>query len=91
MVMNAVSYTTPVFAIDLQRSEGEKLVSCEFYLLDISLIQSVSREIKKNEHIETVWFNSIFFLIILRSSRTKSDTDRSSRSTLFTNNTCSNN
>lgn len=89
--MNAVSYTTPVFAIDLQRSEGEKLVSCEFYLLDISLIQSVSREIKKNEHIETVWFNSIFFLIILRSSRTKSDTDRSSRSTLFTNNTCSNN
>lgn len=91
MVMNAVSYTTPVFAIDLQRSEGEKLVSCEFYLLDISLIQSVSREIKKNEHIETVWFNSIFFLIILRSSRTKSDTDRSSRSTLFTSNTCSNN
>lgn len=89
--MNAVSYTTPVFPIDLQRSEGEKLVSCEFYLLDISLIQSVSREIKKNEHIETVWFNSIFFLIILRSSRTKSDTDRSSRSTLFTNNTCSNN
>lgn len=89
--MNAVSYTTPVFAIDLQRSEGEKLVSCEFYLLDISLIQSVSREIKKNEHIETVWFNSIFFLIILRSSRTKSDTDRSSRSTLFTSNTCSNN
>ena len=91
MGMNAVSYTTPVFPIDLQRSEGEKLVSCEFYLLDISLIQSVSREIKKNEHIETVWFNSIFFLIILRSSRTKSDTDRSSRSTLFTNNTCSNN
>ena len=89
--MNAVSYTTPVFAIDLQRSEGEKLVSCEFYLLDISLIQSVSREIKKNEHIETVWFNSIFFLIILRSSRTKSDSDRSSRSTLFTSNTCSNN
>ena len=89
--MNAVSYTTPVFAIDLQRREGEKLVSCEFYLLDISLIQSVSREIKKNEHIETVWFNSIFFLIILRSSRTKSDTDRSSRSTLFTSNTCSNN
>ena len=89
--MNAVSYTTPVFPIDLQRSEGEKLVSCEFYLLDISLIQSVSREIKKNEHIETVWFNSIFFLIILRSSRTKSDTDRSSRSTLFTSNTCSNN
>ena len=71
MVMNAVSYTTPVFAIDLQRSEGEKLVSCEFYLLDISLIQSVSGEIKKNEHIETVWFNSIFFLIILRSSRTR--------------------
>ena len=67
--MNAVSYTTPVFPIDLQRSE--KLVSCEFYLLDISLIQSVSREIKKNEHIETVWFNSIFFLIILRSSRTR--------------------
>ena len=91
MGMNAVSYTTPVFPIDLQRSEGEKLVSCEFYLLDISLIQSVSREIKKNEHIETVWFNSIFFLIILRSSRTKSDTDRSSRSTLFTSNTCSNN
>ena len=89
--MNAVSYTTPVFPIDLQRSEGEKLVSCEFYLLDISLIQSVSREIKKNEHIETVWFNSIFFLIILRSSRTKSDSDRSSRSTLFTSNTCSNN
>ena len=52
MGMNAVSYTTPVFPIDLQRSE--KLVSCEFYLLDISLIQSVSREIKKNEHIETV-------------------------------------
>ena len=69
--MNAVSYTTPVFPIDLQRSEGEKLVNCEFYLLDISLIQSVSREIKKNEHIETVWFNSIFFLIILRSSRTR--------------------
>lgn len=42
MGMNAVSYTTPVFPIDLQRSEGEKLVSCEFYLLDISLIQSVS-------------------------------------------------
>lgn len=54
MGMNAVSYTTPVFPIDLQRGEGEKLVSCEFYLLDISLIQSVSREIKKNEHIETV-------------------------------------
>lgn len=71
MGMNVVSYTTPVFPIDLQRSEGEKLVSCEFYLLDISLIQSVSREIKKNEHIETVWFNSIFFLIILRSSRTR--------------------
>ena len=54
MGMNAVSYTTPVFPIELQRSEGEKLVSCEFYLLDISLIQSVSREIKKSEHIETV-------------------------------------
>ena len=71
MGMNVVSYTTPVFPIDLQRSEGEKLVSCDFYLLDINLIQSVGREIKKNEHIETVWFNLIFFLIILRSSRTR--------------------